>query len=408
MSGQFAGSKSLDERRRRRLASDDSNSQSAKTHNEADASRPLPARPPSEQFPLRRIISRAQWKLALSLFGVTCVATLILALGHLPRFAGGAYGPGVERLAADHAARLTTVVIGGLLLAAAQLSWLIRWARSRSLRDFRARYRIWWWSAAALAISGLSILIDAPAALAATIAWATNWPPILGGLAAYELAPALVAIVLLFPGLQRDMRGCRTSRAFLFMATLIFLAAGGATLASDSFVNLMRNAIPQVAPQLVIQSLWLAGTINLFAAFLFHARFVIYESVEPPASAKDTRQKQTAAPTEKAVAKARSSTSQSANQKPTPQSSPAAKSQPIAKPAAQTPPAKPEVQASEPPVISKATPDDRWAEIGTIEVDGRVIRLDGPEDPMKGLSKRERRKVRKAIKDHQRNGGEEY
>lgn len=404
MSGSFVGSQSLDDRRRRRLAAGETGEDSVAEQ----AARPLPARAPSDRFPLRRIISHAQWKPALALLSVVGLAAGLLAIGYLPAIAGGKYGPGLAELARNHAANLMNVFLAGLLVVSAQYAWLIRWARARSFRDTRARYRIWWWTSTALALSAVFLLIGIPSALAETIVWATGRPPLWGSLAVYQLAPALAAIVLIFPGLQRDMRECRTSRGFLFLSGLLLLTAGAATIAPAQFQSLInRLGGPDTAP-LILAAIWLAGVVSLFGAILFHARHVVFESVEPPEGNKQTRpapkaEVAKASPPKKPAAKPRKSASKKSASPSSPEDTPES---PVNSPS----PSKPERTApvAKAPAPPEPPPSTRWAEIGTIEVEGKIIRLDGPEDPMKGLSKRERRKLRKAIKDRQRSDYVEY
>ncbi|HEX6987241.1 MAG TPA: hypothetical protein VF170_17820 [Planctomycetaceae bacterium] len=442
MSGRFAGSKSLDERRRRRIAADEPRLTPSPS-DAAAAPKPLPIRRPTGRFPLRRIVSRSPWKLAGVGLAALALCGAGLAAGHLPPVRSGAYGPGLAALCSAESGRLTTALGGLLLLATGQLAWLIRWARARSLRDFRGGYRIWWWTSLAFVGGGVALLTDADLAFASTLAWLTEARP-LGSDAAFRLLPAAAALVLLLPSLQGDMRGCRTSRGFVFAAAALWLA-GGVTLLASGFVgqNLARVGLT-VPPAAVTTGLFLTGAVAAFTGLLVHARHVVYESVEPPdppvrkkaaVAAEEpaveageekpkrtsTRRSGRAKAEEPAAAKAPEPKPAKSEPKVKEQSPPAedAAPEPVAKPHfVKSQPAKP--QPAPPPVAAKPQPkpepakpepvattpvpesDDEWSEEDAVSADGRRFRLDGPEDALKGLSKRERRKLRKAAKDRER------
>lgn len=423
MSGSFAGSQSLDNRRRRRLATNDANTTPITDENGKGEGQPLPAQIPSESFPLRRIISRSFWKLN-AVFALTLgLGAGILALGHAPENRSAAYGPGFELLLANHADTLSRAFIGGLIFLSAQLAWMICWARSRSLQDFRGQFRLWRRVSLALGLVGLAVLVDAASVISATIQWGTKWPVLLGSMDLYAYLPLLAGWLLLAPGLLRETRACRSSKGLFIFASLTMLAGVAMTVAPALGGKILASLSPMATPALVADGLWLASSAALFGGFLFHARHVIYESVEPPASkpakakpiteskaktkpAKATTKAATRESKKAAVAQsveqpAATVTKSSETKAPTPVATPPVEKAPVekapvveARPAKQAPPPEPE-----PPAASR---EDRWADIGTVEVDGQVIRLDGPEDPLKGLSKRERRKLRKAVKDRQR------
>jgi hypothetical protein len=439
MSGSFAGSKSVDDRRRRRLAADDSQTKSASSHAEPSPEKPLPARRPTGRFPLRRIVSRSHGKLA-------CVAAIVLAatagslaVGLWPNATGGAYGPGVAAYVDLDEGRLPQTAAGLVLLAAGQLAWLIRWARARSMRDFRGRYRVWWWASLALIVAGFAQLTEASQAFAATAVWLTGQQP-LGSDVVFRLLPALCAIVVLLPSLQRDMRNCRTSRGLLLCAVGTWFAAAAASLLPDVAADALKSLTPAVPVPVLATGLFLTSIATTFASLLFHARHVVYESVEPPdlpkrrkkiakavgesvaaddTSKRSARRSRESKSTKPAATKA-AETSVAATIETAPQ---AAKTPAVKAPTAVTAPAKPveakpiemkPVEAKpasrpvEPPKVasraSETPADDDWSDEDAAAVgkNGRNYRLDDAEDPLKGLSKRERRKQRKAQRDRER------
>ena len=143
----FAGSRSLDERRRRRLATD------AETVAFEAATEPAPRRltPPKVKrrrrgpahFPLRKVISIRYWKLAAVIFLATLAGAGALAGGWAAATHREQLGPGFVLFFRLDAARLIRGFAAVGLLLAGQLALLISWVRSQSLQDFNGRYRGW-------------------------------------------------------------------------------------------------------------------------------------------------------------------------------------------------------------------------------------------------------------------------
>lgn len=442
MAGRLAGSASHHARRRRRLAADEAQPEdgNAGTATGGDG-KPLPARRPTGRFPLRRIVSRSPWKLAAVGLAALAACGAAVAVGHVPAVRSGAYGPGLAALCDVETGRLANGIGGLLLLATGQLAGLIRWARARSLRDFRGGYRVWWWTALGFVAAGVAVLTDAHLAFASTAAWLTS-RTLFGSDVIYRFLPGLFALAVLSPALQRDMRGCRTSRTLVLTAAVLWLAGTGATLAPErtaSFVLRSGLTLPSTA---VSPGLLLAGAALAFTAMLFHARHVVYESVEPPE--QPVRRKkvvEAAEPGDGSETKSKRATSSRSNRaksaeekpepvKPTAEEAPAKtprphfvlKEQVLKEPPKPAPVAKPEPVAAKPqpkpePVVAKPqpkpeppkpvpvaskpappAPEEDSDDEDMAEIDGRKVRLDGPEDPLRGLSKRERRKLRKEMK----------
>ncbi|MBA3315897.1 MAG: hypothetical protein H0T47_21735 [Planctomycetaceae bacterium] len=428
MSGRFAGSKSLDERRRRRLVSEENNHASDVASPQPVNDRPLPTRRPTARFPLRRIIPRSRWKVASAGLVVITLCGFTLVAGQLSGIRSGSYGPGLASFFDAEHGRLTSSVAGLLLIATAQLAWLIRWARARSLRDFRGGYRVWWWASAALIAAGALILTDAHVALASTMAWLTGRLPF-GSDATYRMLPAFLVTALLVPALQRDMRGCATSRSLILLAAAFWTVGGTAFVGGAFLENTLARAGFDLPILLVVPGILLAGTAAAFTGLLFHARHVVYESVEPPE--QPVRRKKavvvvtqvaetTTAGEEKPKRETSRRTSRAAKAtslKPMEDEAPVAAKAPVAKPhfaaksepLTQTPREETVVAvqaAPKPaPVVeqpSASDPDEDDSSEEMVDFEGRKLRLDGPEEELRGLSKRERRKMRKAMKDRDR------
>lgn len=433
MAGRLAGSGSHHGRRRRRLAADEAPPEDAKADASDGEGKPLPARRPTGRFPLRRVVSRSAWKLAaVGLFAVA-VSGIAVAAGHVPAIRSGAYGPGLASLCNVETGRLANAVGGLLLLATGQLAALVRWARARSLRDFRGGYRIWWWTAVALVVAGVVVLTDAHLAFASTAAWLTG-RTLFGSDVIYRFLPGVFALAVLLPALQRDMRGCRTSRAFLLVAAALWLAGAAATIGHAQTVELVVRAGASIPAAAISPGLLLAGTVSAFASMLFHARHVVYESVEPPDAPvrrkkviEDTTSEEEPEAKSKSQSSRRAGRGKAAEEKAEPvkpvveeaakparphfvlkeqvlkepaKPASAAKLEPVAaaKPQPKLEPPKPAPVAAKPapPEPEEDSDDEDMAEIG-----GRKVRLDGPEDPLRGLSKRERRKLRKEMRQRE-------
>ena len=89
------------------------------------------------------------------------------------------------------------------------------------------------------------------------------------------LIPAGVVGIVLNWALQRDMRDCWTSLTMLRLAALLCLLSASMTL------NL-RIPVGQPAYDLLRIGVGMAAHLCVFLSMLFHSRFVIYQSAEPP------------------------------------------------------------------------------------------------------------------------------
>jgi hypothetical protein len=279
-------------------------------------------------------------------------------------------------------------------------------------------------------------------AFAATVAWVTGRTP-WGSDELFRVMPVAMALVVLLPRLQAEMRGCRTSRSLLLVAAVLW-AAGGLALLSGESTEGLAQSIGWTFPAASLPALLLlVGTASAFSALLFHARHVVYESVEPPEPPVRKKRAPAAAPgqPEETEKPKRNSARRASRAKPEEQSSEelaeaqetpveakpvpkphfSLKSEPaqamppvLAKPSPKPEQPKPEQPKPEQPKPEPPRPtpkaaapskqaasdtDGDWSDDAEpAEANGRTLRLDGPEDPLRGLSKRERRKLRKAMK----------
>jgi hypothetical protein len=276
MTARFAGSRTLGERRRRYLAS-----------NERDAQASSEATPPSKaadhprdvlalrHFPLRKVISPKTWKITLTGLLAACLGAIIVGLEFGGWAAEDALGPGWERLLQGPGASPNQLLQAGLLMASGQLALVIWWARSQSLRDFEGQYRIWLWAALALLLAGWGWLGQWHWVLSDTIGWiwSARFPK---QEVLCWLIPLCLVAGLLWKQLSTDMRACKASCALMWLGLAMGLAACVFRLELD------RTGWTAELKHLAQAAFQTASCVGIFLSFLVHARFVIHISAEAP------------------------------------------------------------------------------------------------------------------------------
>ncbi|WP_417395518.1 hypothetical protein [Gimesia chilikensis] len=277
MSTGFAGSRSMDERRRRRLASecsesldnanDDSDSpRLARTHRFA-----------AGQYPLRTLIFPRRWKLALYYLPVLlCFSGLIAAdfyRAELP-----SEGKTLSGLLSLKQSPLLPILGGGLLFMTGQLALLIAALRTQSLHDFSGRYRLWKWIACGLFLLALCLTTQLHTVWAQTVIELRlfDWGPHTGLLAWLVPALAFGCTVALMAYLE--MRGDR--------AGLNLLIVAGATYVLSLTFQFTDNLIPGEAWHHMIDAgLFYFAHWCLFTSLLLHTHHLLYHSVDLPEKA---------------------------------------------------------------------------------------------------------------------------
>jgi hypothetical protein len=279
MAAQFAGSRSLDERRRRRLATE-----SEETVPEA-ATAPVPRRVASSKpqstargpshFPLRKVISARLWKHAGVAFLGLLLGGGILAGGWAAEIYPARLGPGLVRLFDLSEARLVRWYVSLAILLASQLALLIWWLRSQSLQDFKGHYRGWACCAFIAFLAAFAIQTDAFRAWGETVDWL--WRVDIHN--KQTLSWMVPAILCSFPAwrfLHREMRDCPLSLICLSLAVSL-----GALLSALAVCGPLP--LPIFSARLLQSGIAMLAAQCLFLSFLFQARHAIYISVEPPA-----------------------------------------------------------------------------------------------------------------------------
>jgi hypothetical protein len=279
MTERFAGSRSLDERRRRRLATEsDETAVEAVTASLPRRASPAKAavknRGPS-YFPLRKLISARWWKHAGVAFLGLLLAAGILAGGWAAETHAARLGPGLVKFFELKQARLVRGYIATALFLASQLAFLIWWLRSQSLQDFNGRYRGWACCAFLGFVAAFAIQTEALRAWSQTVDWlwrAEFW----NKRTLSWMVPTIFCGLPVWRFLHREMRACRLSLTLLCLVVLL----GGGFAALEVCGPLPVPALPS---RLIQCGIAMLAAQCLFLSLLFHARHAIYISVEPPA-----------------------------------------------------------------------------------------------------------------------------
>ncbi|MGH7201475.1 MAG: hypothetical protein ACREJB_12770, partial [Planctomycetaceae bacterium] len=279
MTARFAGSRSVDERRRRRLAVETPVSVPAQRSASASASESDAASsaPVPEHLPYRKFLSRRRWKhWALAMLGLGIGALLLwLGVDAGPNGRGEFVTPPWAGLFDLAAGRAVPVYVAGSFLLAGQLAVLVLWVRSRSLRDFDGRYRVWGWASAGAIMTGVVLAAGAHRTWGA--AFVQQWPTHVWKLHVLAwLMPAFIFAGPVVGTLRRDMRGCRASQLLLDLCCVGWAVAAAVALE-------IRLPLDHVSPQLAQSAAMVISAVALVLSMSLHARHVIYESVEPPA-----------------------------------------------------------------------------------------------------------------------------
>lgn len=308
MSTRFAGSRSSDDRRRRRLAveneevseqksggskSDRSTLDRSSNHStmrgpksggwniaeSADLEAGVVSdfsRGDSIRLPLSRLISPRLWKHAIFVLCGLLVGTGIL-LGCINAEAVHQWGgPVVAGWFDLSTGPLVPMFCGTTLFLAGQLSLLIWWARSRSRHDFSGRFRIWAWVGAIAIFAAFVTVTQLHHVWAAAISW--KWP-----LDFWQhhtllwLAPTAGCLSALFWQIKAEMRDCRLSH-FCLLLTIVAWTTSAVLMVGPGPIaewSLLRQTVSAAATAM-------AGHLLLMVSLLLHARHVIYITPEPP------------------------------------------------------------------------------------------------------------------------------
>lgn len=278
MTARFAGSRNLDERRRRRLATGPDEVQvsfrSVSLRPALNAALPQQAsdspRLASDRFPLHKLVSHRVWKNLAVAMMVALVGAGLIWCGWQVSRKQLQVGPSAAAFLAIHEGTAIRSFGASLLLLSSQLAYVISWARSRSPRDFAGRYRVWSWTAAVWMLFAFCAATDAHHVACDTVFWFWDFAlwkrDVLGW-----LVPGYVIVLCLMWPLHRDMLDCRGSLIMLGLACIaaMFVAISALRLVADP-----EGLLSVIAP--------LVAQYFIFVSMLLHARHVIHVSCDPP------------------------------------------------------------------------------------------------------------------------------
>lgn len=290
MEARFAGSQRLDERRRRRLVSEaDEPSSGGQSESEAAPvadgqpgnirfhdSPEVDAEGPNLELAIPNIFPRALWQHLLIGGAWGVLGGLILWAGHVWRDVAATHVE-LKRLMLPERGALFSWAGGMILLWTAQMAWLTRCVRSRSLKDFHGHYRVW------TKVALCWLLFSFCSATGAHHVWSEDiqqiWP---ADFWMHETLSWLIPAIVLGAGivwlLHREMAGCRLSLGFLQAASVLYLASAALLLEVPE--------LPSAAVQcLAAQGCAWAGHVFLALSMQWHARYVIFRSAEPSPAA---------------------------------------------------------------------------------------------------------------------------
>ncbi len=405
----FAGSRCVDERRRRRLAQE--------AEGDALRERPAPSRrraaaspdqapeasEPKATAPIQSLVSRHTW------VNLGVVALALIACGSV-LYAGYCVDQSNSPLAATlglESGLLIRLFRTVCLLLAGQLAYVIFWHRARSRKDFGGRYKVWMWVTPIWFVfavcSGCDLHHLAIHAVPSEWQSAVYDPGTLAW-----MIPAGIFVLGFTRLLHVEMRECRTSLVFLWTSTAMAAAAAALTLADGILV---AGPLWRLAKH-VAASVW---AVCLVSSMLLYARRVVYVSNEPCRLSQPKRRR----PSLWSVGAEwwRSRRAARAEAKAKPEDS-----------KAETPPARgpaePELSSHAPaPEAKKSAPESRPVPPQAVQpspiVEPEPKRPAPPNEPVRSntppqhdadsempetprLSKKERRRLRKAQREHDR------
>lgn len=428
MSTGFVGSRSIDERRRRRLASESAESlddadDELTSHNIARTHRFA-----AGQFPLRTIVFPRRWKLScyyLPLF--LCFAGLIAADLYRSEFT-------VPDSALFHYFSLETsplpqYVCGGVLFLSGQIALLIAALRTQSLHDFSGRYRLWKWIAAGLFLFALCCTTQFHHVWASTVIEQRlfDWGPQTELLA--WLVPALGIGLTVSVMAYLEMRGDRAGLNFTILAAAAYVVR-------LTFM-LTQNMVPWDAyHHLISAGIMYFAHWCLLTSLLLHVHHLLYRSIDLPEKAPSRvkqichnylhrrRLKRKARNVAKAIRR-KELLAEKAQQReeveaksaadpvavPETQAEVAASTKPQSKPSPKKATPQPDKVAPQKPVAAEQIEEPapqasskKTRQKAKPQAKSKNVRVDSPHDPelLKGLSKRERRKLQKQWREEER------
>lgn len=345
-------------------------------------------------FPINKAISPKLWKHLGVGAALLLTSAGILAGGALVAIHGDAYGPGFVSLFDLHSANAINCFNAAMLLAFAQLCLLDGWIRSRSVQNSGSTYRVWFGAGLAGFIGAAAVATQGHVALAQTIEWlgisSIPYPQTLPW-----LIPTAVVGLAVLALLHREMQGSNLSRVALYGAAAALV--GGLLRPFE-----VQLPVSELQAELIHAALPMLGFLCLAMSVELHARHLVYRSDAPPRSKSESK------PESKSMW-SRFGRSKAATEPAKPQGGMAP---PPHLPRGVKSGKKHVVEESEqelagitkvpqkPVSASRAAEEQLRQELRALPPKNRKMRIDPAM--LKGLSKRERKTVRKQLRDEHR------
>lgn len=261
----------MDERRRRRLAVD-GNSAGADS-SDLGAEKLLPDNIPAELCAASPWIPRSLWKLwtltCLLISGLVAVGAMVF---YTPTFRPE-LAPALDPLFRGEQPKLVTYLETIFWTLSGQLALLVGWHRACSRLDFRGRYRVWPWAAAAMFGCGLCVATNLHVGLGSVIdqlGLLQNYLPRIGW-----MLPALCLMLPLGILMDRDVRRSWASIILLRTTLMVLFAGIVVELSTPSWID--KAVMPII--ELVCG---LGGSALLMLAMWVQGWHVAYVTPDPP------------------------------------------------------------------------------------------------------------------------------
>jgi hypothetical protein len=428
----FAGSERAGERRRRRLAVESEGS-AAEVPGTSGNGDPLSdffddagreaSQLTARDCPVLTIVSAPSWKHWVVVLLGLATGLGVLVAGYLyPQWASG-HGPGVARIFQSPASPIIAWATTLLLFTTAQAAWIVWWARSRSLKDFHGSYRIWGWAAATWLLLSFASASQAHLAWSETILHHVRWRTP-GAMLWCWLLPASIWGWGLALRLEQELRDDRPAH-WLFLTAGAWYLGVVAILCQREF---WPEACAAELTQLLLGTLPLLGHASLFLSTALHARYVLSCTAEPPAARRRVLAKSAERASQKSswlrpawlFRSSRSTAQEDGEDRP---KRGRKRASPTKKRAPQRKSTRVSKVAGEEEAWDETTEGD-WDSEGTsaeaADSTGKKYRIDDAEEPggdhfagaeddesddLKGLSKRDRRKLQQQMREQERRGG---
>ncbi|HVV98926.1 MAG TPA: hypothetical protein VHB77_01230 [Planctomycetaceae bacterium] len=277
----FAGSQRVDERRRRRLATETEKAESASDSGLECSGATVGLR--IGHFhecdcPAAGLVFRQRWKHWCAAAGLWLIAIALSVGAFHSQWVHAHIGPEVGRLCTAQDSALVRWFSELVLLLAAESALLVWWGRSRSASDFSGRYRVWGWCAAACLGFGFCVATDLHQILARLAVQRFDLK--IPDPALLWLAPVAACGLWIGWRVRGEMSGCAASRRVVLLAGLCYAGAAGLKLAGMGCVTLPAGIEPWLTRGLI-----LSGHVALLLSLTLHAHHVLSNTPEPPPNA---------------------------------------------------------------------------------------------------------------------------